>query len=117
MNLEPAVRDIQKWVKVLRSREYAQTTGWLQDERGYCPLGVACKVFIPKQNQDFDSSEMLTGGMPIDQPHAPMWLKSIDGDFHAKVGVSLSALNDTSELSFDEIADLLEAVYVYRVLD
>lgn len=33
------------WVDALRSGEYAQTTGSLRREDGFCCLGIACDVF------------------------------------------------------------------------
>lgn len=41
MNHDQRVR-VLDWANVLRSGEYAQTTGHLRDESGYCCLGVAC---------------------------------------------------------------------------
>jgi len=63
------------------------------------------------------------------QPGVPKWLHSIDDDFSALTGISLSSLNDSGfthfsteselierieRLTFNEIADLLELVYLYN---
>ncbi len=114
---------VRIWVKALRSGEYDQTQEHLQDAHGYCCLGVACKIFIPKVKLEM-ADDYMDGGDPTDQKHAPAWLKKIDSDFIARTGMSLMALNDdgvdTDEngkepLTFDEIADLLEAVYLLGV--
>lgn len=124
--------NIKKWVKALRSGEYNQNKGKLQNEDGFCCLGVACDLFIPKVKQDIDRG-YIYGDFPKDQPNAPVWLKTINGDFRELTGVRLSELNDESEatiweedgyptfkwkkrLTFDELADLLEAVYIHGVM-
>lgn len=122
--------DIEKWVKELRSGNYSQTRTILQDVDGFCCLGVACSIFIPEDKQ-IKFNGVLQGGYPRDQQFAPEWLRRIDQDFKTKVGLFLSTLNDdgignfyrdtldievTERLSFDEIADLLEAVYIHKVL-
>ncbi len=33
------------WVAALRSGQYAQTTGTLKDDKGYCCLGVLCDLY------------------------------------------------------------------------
>lgn len=121
------VKEVKKWIKALRSGEYAQTKGALQDNEGFCCLGVACKALIPPTKQRKQENGLLFGGVIdyLDQPAAPSWLAKIDSDFSATTGYSLVTLNDSGvwidgashRFSFDEIADLLEAVYVFKVLD
>lgn len=113
--MTPNKRQLTKWIRALRSGEYAQTTHRLQDEYGYCCLGVACEVLLPiKIRNRFG---FLTGSIPIDQIDAPQWLIDLNKDFDAKTGWLLTKVNDELELTFDEIADCLEAVYVHRVLE
>lgn len=38
-------KEIKTWTKALRSGKYKQTTKKLQDNKGYCCLGVACELF------------------------------------------------------------------------
>lgn len=122
-------RNIKKWVKALRSGRYSQTQETLQDESGHCCLGVACEIFIPKklqQRYSYSDEPFLIGDLPNIQEKSPKWLKDMDKNFSKKTGHHLSVLNDqtiTDEnstdiepLTFDEIADLLEAVYIYKVL-
>lgn len=122
--------DFNKWLRALRSGEYKQAQHFLQTDEGYCCLGVACKLFIPSKFQKLNSYGQLQGALPRAQPNAPDWLRRINDDFQAKTGVNLDLLNDKGLLpvrihnyrglpkfTFEEIADLLEAVYVYKVLD
>lgn len=124
-------KNIQTWVKALRSGKYMQGQSKLQVNAGFCCLGVACKLFIPEKYQSFSehSPGMLYGCVPSDQDHSPEWLDGINDDFEKKTGAQLTRLNDgipvrsdtgtleNMELDFNEIADLLEAVYILEVLN
>ena len=109
-------KQAQKWANALRSGKYDQTVGTLQDELGYCCLGVACKIFIPKTKLQVQSG-FLKGALPMDQKKAPKWLKIINDNFVHYLGHELSDLNDNEGFNFDEIADLIELVYVHKALD
>lgn len=112
-----------KWIKALKSGRYKQTEGELQNECGYCCLGVACKVLIPKskieleEEEDIDGNTIkgkyLSGAFPNEQTYAPKWLKEINEDFAKKSEnkQSLSVLNDEYHYTFKEIAEELEKVY------
>lgn len=123
MNNQLTKKDAQKWVNALRSGNYKQTIGKLQHEEGFCCLGVACAIFIPKDKLETEklseeSIPNLIGGLPEDQEHAPEWLKNIDTDLYERLdGVSFTDLNDIENLSFDEIADVIELVYIHKMLD
>lgn len=116
--------DIRKWVKALRSGKYSKTTGVLQDSKGYCCLGVGCDVFIPKSKQELHDN-FLFGAQAFQQKNSPNWLTQINQDFHLQTGSFLTNLNDGSHtltvseqlyFNFDEIADLLELVYIHEIL-
>jgi len=123
---KPGKKQIQKWVLALRSGEYSQTTGKLQDEQGYCCLGVACDIFIPDGMKTVHpNTGLMTGGLPNSQANSPEWLSQIEGI----LGIYIPALNDHGRITtnteypeqhgpftFDEIADLLEYEYIYEVL-
>ena len=47
--MKPPIKDLKKWIAALRSGKYSQTKEYLQDSRGYCCLGVACEILIPKK--------------------------------------------------------------------
>jgi hypothetical protein len=104
--------ELKIWIAALRSGEYQQTTGGLQDYKGYCCLGVACSVLIPEDQQELNDAGYLAGGYPNSQLHSPEWLKDINREFRNKTGRSLSELNDGDSLSFNEIADKLEQNYL-----
>lgn len=99
-----------KWLRALRSGKYHQTQERLEDIHGYCCLGVACKVIIPKKKQEIGWDGLL-GETPNEQKHAPNWLKEIDYDFAVKTGVALTDLNDDCNYTFEQIADVLDKVY------
>lgn len=115
--------DIRKWVKALRSGEYKQSIGGLQDKKGYCCLGVACDVFIPKKKHKRDEKGFLMGGMPSGQKHSPKWLLEISNIVGNQIGWSLVFLNDGVSINnmkkvkytFDEIADILELLFIHEV--
>lgn len=109
-------QEFNKWIVALRSGKYKQTKYKLQDENGFCCLGVACKEII--NNPSVDINGKLAGKFPIQQSNSPLWLKTISADFYLIAGESpLTGLNDNQEYTFDEIADLLELVYVHKALD
>lgn len=111
-------RQFKKWIEALRSGEYSQTKGTLQDHEGYCCLGVACKVLNPSHRRKIGSNT-LEGYMPSYLDKDPKWLVRINVNFNKKIErqFDLPELNDDKDFSFDEIADVLEAVYVHEVLD
>lgn len=105
-------KQFTKWLKALRSDKYSQTTNTLQNKNGYCCLGVACKVLIPKDQQKL-FGDFLEGCMPIRQSCAAEWLKNINADFATKSrsGLAIIQLNDEKKYTFKEIANRLERVY------
>lgn len=119
--MKPNKKDILKWTKALRSGEYVQTRGTLQDSTGFCCLGVACDTFIEKDllTKEYGSYGEMCGAVPEEQANAPIWLAQVNDDFLERTTKELTSLNDDSNFrfSFDEIADLLEAVYVHEVLN
>lgn len=102
---------IKTWIKALRSGEYKQTSGAMQDKFGYCCLGVGCKITIDPELLEVDISGCIRGGYPGSQHHAPEWLKNINSDYEDKTGLTLVSLNDGG-CSFNYIADKLEEVYI-----
>jgi hypothetical protein len=111
------IKKLKTWINALRSGEYKQIKKTLQTYKGYCCLGVACKLFIPEGKQEVNFYGKLAGDEPDDQRNAPEWLKDINREFRDKTGKYLTALNDIDGFSFNEIADVLEMVYILRVLD
>lgn len=127
--MEPTKEDIQKWVNALRSGQFTQThKGDLQNYEGYCCLGVACEVFVGDVYRRH--AGFLTGGHPYVCKGAPFWLEEINNVFYKKTGLKLTTLNDSGDtligerdrekleaFTFDEIADLLELVYIHEILN
>lgn len=110
------IKQIEKWIEALRSGKYSQTIRELQNETGYCCLGVACKVIIPITHQELNENKTLVGGFPTAQRHSPNWLKDINNDVNDKLGKSLSSLNDNYGVTFNEIADIIELVYIHKAI-
>lgn len=103
----------QAWVDALRSGQYKQTKYRLQDESGYCCLGVACRIAdkagVPTDKRDDGT---ILGGSLIYQPDVKAWLGLIDdsGAYITKDGDGrLTVLNDCLGKTFSEIADIIEA--------
>jgi hypothetical protein len=114
---ELSKKDAKKWANALRSGAYPQSVGRLQYLDGYCCLGVACEIFIPPSKQIREYG-YLCGAMPWEQPDAPTWLAKLSDEFYNKSGgSSLVTFNDEAGFSFDEIADVIELVYVHKALD
>lgn len=108
------VNEIKLWIEALRSGKFNQSKSTLQDLKGYCCLGVACKVVIPQEDLLIDPYGTLIGQFPSYQ-HAPMWLILIDNNFYAKVGKQLSSLNDNYNFTFLQIAELIEDLYIKKL--
>ena len=110
----------KKWVNALRSGDYKQVKGSLQDfiseksdETGYCCLGVACKVLIPEELIERHINGSIAHGLPSFQKHSPKWLIRVQQMGYSipstsKDTLSLYSLNDSWGYSFTQIADLLE---------
>jgi hypothetical protein len=107
-------RQLKKWIAALDSGKFSQTTSTMHGPKGYCCLGVGCAVLIKEPIRQFG---YIIGGFPTQQPHAPKWFRSINGNFAENVGFTLSYLNDSGQYSFTEIATLLELVYIHKILD
>lgn len=110
------VKQVKKWVIALRSGKYKQSTHKLQNKKGYCCLGVACDIFIPKNKKQTDIDGILLGEFPKLQHYSPPWLKTINEVTGDKIGITLSRLNDQEKYSFNEIADVIELVYIHKAL-
>ena len=110
------------WAAALRSGEYTQDTGRLRIGGGYCCLGVACEVYRIETGYGgwfidgighhfFGAKGCASHHTELPAPVAD-WL-GIEPDPQLRVqdGVRLAATawNDGEGLSFDEIADMIEA--------
>jgi len=106
--------DNQKlWVDALRSGEYAQTEERLNDEDGFCCLGVACDVYAKATKlQIYTDAEGYIAGLGLGDQHGAVmnWLGLHDSLGISKVAYarSLSVMNDYGS-TFEDIADCIEA--------
>lgn len=124
----------EKWVAALRSGDYKQGRGRLQNEDGFCCLGVLCDVAAKEEPLTYkwekhggNNPIMLTPTGSYGITEIPKHLSHELGlvnsggnaitdptvDYITKDGILrntyLSALNDEYRLSFNELADLIEA--------
>ncbi len=114
--------NIREWIAALRSGKYEQATGVLQTPSGrMCCLGVACEVF----RQEVGAGKWLTvgdgvsckvfsveGSSSADRLPEPVaaWLGlSVNPELHWSDCIYE---NDEENRSFEEIADMLEAMYL-----
>lgn len=108
------IEQAQQWTNALRSGKYLQGRSRLQFDNRFCCLGVACKIFAPNYERKYGE---LAGAFPTTDRGAPFWLARISNDLYQKIGQSFVELNDNLDYSFDEIADIIELVYVHKALD
>lgn len=116
--LEQAIQTVELWIIALRSGKYTQGFGQLKsrDESCVCALGVLCNILPTCGSWELD---ICDGGT-----EQWMWIPNYAGNLsgvvtqllRGSVGVrstkgevSIMTANDTLELTFPEIADLLEA--------
>ena len=106
----------QKWVDALRSGEFEQTTGSLQDGDAYCCLGVACVVAERegvKPRRRNHSGELIGGDMSCQPLEITDWLGIWSGNGEHEHDETFSSdtlvdLNDQEAMTFAEIADHIE---------
>ena len=113
------MRQFKKWIEALDSGEHKQTKDTLQNYNGYCCMGVGCVVLVPKYKLRLQTDEdLIFGDTPEQQKEAPLWLKQIDRDFGKKTGGTMvQQMNDDLNLTFPEIATMLELVYIHKAFD
>lgn len=98
----------KKWLKALRSNEYEQTNGELQQSQTnkYCCLGVACRIQHPKIKLTGKGTICNDEFKRLRDINVPKLLK---GDCQEnKVIDKLVKLNDTKEWSFKKIANWID---------
>lgn len=100
------------WIDALRSGKYVQRRGMLLDsDHAQCCLGVACTL------AGIADIDILTRAFPDHSLEVPNWIRMINEDFNRITGEFLTDINDREDsFSFDEISDLLQAVYIEKVL-
>ena len=113
----------QRWLDALRSGEYKQTMENLQDNNGFCCLGVLCDLHAKERGTNWvrktDGYELYGEAQTL--PLSVQEWAGLDNDIggmvdfeYEKDGVmyvkseSLPEINDTWNKNFNEIADLIE---------
>lgn len=106
-----------KWLEALRSGFYDQDRGRLRTEAGFCCLGVLCDLYAEEHKDVHWTTSYVEGEYTflgregtLPQP-VVYWadlksstpLVSYENDTY-----ELAELNDSLELTFDEIADVIE---------
>jgi len=119
----------KRWLAALRSGEYKQGRAKLRTRDTYCCMGVLCDVLKDDVNgkwtddEEFKTKYASRALFPPKQIHdlagfdvssnavfQAEQVRSITGKgISTKGSVGFASLNDTFELSFDEIADIIEA--------
>ena len=108
----------KKWIEALRSGEYKQTSAALVDPYGYCCLGVACNIsglghWEQREGNHFQHYKCVTNNDYVDYAYGDLPLKvmhwlgldSLVGDYEDS---DLITNNDVDDLSFEQIADIIE---------
>lgn len=104
----------QLWVEALRSEEYKQTKGTLENGEGLCCLGVACRVYEKDTGNNLDRNALghITGDTLCEQCEVKEWvgLRHGTGSYLNEDTIynNLTNLNDGG-LSFLQIADVIES--------
>jgi hypothetical protein len=119
--LKPEIKE--EWIAALESGDYLQTQQNLMDDRGYCCLGVLCKIVADKKGkkvydyQDEDGQELpdftlinsvaQTRLEPLDHLPEDVWGVEASNFVGNTYESTLYKLND-SGLNFDDIAKIIE---------
>ena len=92
-----------KWVKALKSGEYAQGKGCLKDMDTYCCLGVLCEIHTDVRHADgsyiYEEEKEVSNLMP-----SFLLELGITNVHHSR----LINLNDGEQANFHQIADYIE---------
>lgn len=120
-------KNVNAWLEAIESGTLKQTTGALETDKGFCCLGVGCKVVGAKRKKteyvyhiryayDGTETEVLPDtvriklGLKEKNPTVKnVYVEDNSGDIEHVVGVQLSELNDHWSLDFNTIADIIRA--------
>jgi hypothetical protein len=92
----------QKWVEALRSGEYRQIRGRLNDyDNGYCCLGVLCKV----AGYEVIGTNILENEKIVVENYIAIDNLIKDDSYDVSYFIQL---NDNNRYTFDEIAEYVE---------
>ena len=111
----------QKWITALTGGKYKQAKNFLQTEDGFCCLGVLCDLYSEETKIPWacnpDGARTYLYAHDVLPPEVKGWagLDSINPRINdtnttndSNIATTLAALNDDWELSFSQIADLIQ---------
>lgn len=119
--MKPEIKN--EWIKALRSGDYKQTRRSLRTPEGFCCLGVFCDIAIKSGEVKNSEGELLKWegatlpyfriGMESNYIPAAIreWADIIESPIVEQENGEtdyLTNINDRGELSFSDIADLIE---------
>jgi hypothetical protein len=128
---EEIIQHRKDWVSALRSGKYTKTIGFLKTEKGHCCLGVACEVaglssvknpsvsidyyiFDDTKNKSFSIlDEYMVDYLGLNNCtglYSEDYTVVTSGVVYKHKGpTSLSIKNDSADLTFLQIADIIES--------
>lgn len=108
---------MKQWVALLRSGEFKQTTGELENKQGNCCLGILCNLALVNGICDYSISDFNENiSFNTARGTLPDCIKKWAG-INSTLGYiyslkkSLSDFNDEDKLNFNQIADIIEKHY------
>lgn len=113
MNAYEIKENRKKWIAALRSGKYEKGQGYLKRGDKYCCLGVLVEIlggeFIKDKDSEIFSIEQNAVFLPY-KYRKMVGLNTIDGSFidEYDCDCTLASLNDSTDITFSEIADLIE---------
>ena len=103
------------WLEALRSGEYKQTKNYLRTGDGFCCLGVLCDLHSRETGHDWDEVDgSYLYNIDDDSQTLPddvkLWAGLNENNPQPQLADdNLATLNDQKEMTFGEIASLIEA--------
>lgn len=110
----------EKWVAALRSGKYTQSKQKLKTKYGYCCLGVLCDLAVKEgickesPGEDLHNEEVMFDTRTSILPDSVLRWSEVDSLnpsilIEGKIyPYTLAECNDTLELDFNQIADIIE---------
>lgn len=114
----------KKWIEELRSGQHKQCQRQLTDGIGYCCLGIFVEYVLCLNKDSYYKNSFIVPDAEIEENGTGLIEEDLALDSYKKLGLrdeigsfnvpscrnySLVELNDTAKLTFEEIADFIEA--------
>lgn len=105
-----------RWVSALRSGDYAQGIGYLNNAGNYCCLGVLCEIVKEEINLPVSDHRLVeygkVGNVAVLPPEVVYFTEMRTDDGFLSNGLTLAGMNDKG-MNFNKIADVIEENYQY----